>query len=679
MRLDLSLLNDHQREAVEYGEGPLLVLAGAGTGKTRVITYRMSHLMAHRSIPGDRILGFTFTNKAAREMKDRLQRMYPDLDPFPQLSTFHSFGLQFLREEHRSIGMRSRFPIYDDSDTRSVLLEILREIGGLNAAEKDVDGVRAQISRWKMEFVSPGAALDGAVDDLEEIQARAYLRYRDRMKGFNAVDFDDLIHLPVQLLESDEDLRTRWQQKFDHLLIDEYQDTNSAQYRFARALVDSRQNLCVVGDDDQSIYAFRGAEVEKILSFKKDFPLAHVVTLESNYRSVSAILEPANAVIAKNPRRHPKRLISMRGEGEPIQFSIYDGEQEEASSVVAKVHRALKMGLPLSKQAVLLRSAVQARPFEEKLRFFEIPYTIIGGRSFFDRREIRDALSFLRALVFPEDDIALLRILNVPKRGFGKAAREIIDDCSRNRGVSVQAVLEDVEMMSAVSSVGQKGGRKLMEALNSARSELNHDGKAALEKLLEEVVYDDHLKEIAGGDPLDLEARRTAVEGLLESITRFEANKGQGKLDQWLRDISLDSDSDQDHGDEILTLMTFHGAKGLEFPMVHMVGVEEGLIPHRRAITEDPEKGEEEERRLMYVAMTRAMDQLHMSMARTRRRAGRDMECEESRFLLDIPEGLIIREEVREEDRPPVTGEEARSRLDQLRKQLADQDTESAI
>lgn len=679
MRLDLSLLNDQQLEAVEFGEGPLLVLAGAGTGKTRVITYRMSHLMARRSVPGDRILGFTFTNKAAREMRERLERMYPDLDPCPLLSTFHSFGLQFLREEHRACGMRSRFPIYDDSDTRAVLMEILREIGGLNAAERDVDAVRARISRWKMEFVSPESALDGAVDDFEEIQARAYLRYKERMRGFNAVDFDDLIHLPVQLLEANDELRSRWQSRFDYLLIDEYQDTNSAQYRFARALVDDRENLCVVGDDDQSIYGFRGAEVEKILSFKKDFPLAHVITLENNYRSVTSILEPANAVIAKNPRRHPKKLVSMRGDGEPIQFSMYDGEQEEASSVVAKVQRARKLGVPLSKQAILLRSAIQARPFEEKLRFFEIPYTIIGGRSYFDRREIRDALSFLRAVVFPEDDIALLRILNVPKRGFGKAAREVIDEFSRSRGISVQAVLEDPGLMNAVSPAGQKGGQKLMEAVHSARAELNHDGSEALKQLLEEVVYDDHLKEIAGGDPQDLEARRTAVESLFESVARFESSKGQGKLDQWLRDISLDSDSEEDHGGEVLTLMTFHGAKGLEFPVVHLVGVEEGLIPHRRAINEDPEKGEEEERRLMYVAMTRAMDQLHMSMARTRRRAGRDLECEESRFLVDIPEEWIIREEVREEDRPAVTGEEARSRLDQLRRQLADQDTESAF
>ena len=679
MRLDLSILNQQQLEAVEFGEGPLLVLAGAGTGKTRVITYRMSHLMARRSVQGDRILGFTFTNKAAKEMRERLERMYPDLDPCPLLSTFHSFGLQFLREEHRACGMRSRFPIYDDSDTRAVLMEILREIGGLNAAERDVDGVRASISRWKMDFVTPESALDGAVDDYEELQARAYLRYKERMRGFNAVDFDDLIHLPVKLLEADDDLRARWQQRYDYLLIDEYQDTNSAQYRFARALVDDRENLCVVGDDDQSIYGFRGAEVEKILSFKKDFPLAHVITLESNYRSVTSILEPANAVIAKNPRRHPKKLISMRGEGEPIQFSIYDGEQEEASSVVGKVQRARKMGVPLLKQAILLRSAIQARPFEEKLRFFEIPYTIIGGRSYFDRREIRDALSFLRALVFPEDDIALLRILNVPKRGFGKAAREVIDECSRNRGISVQAVLEDPGLMSAVSPAGQKGGKKLMEALHAARAELNHDGSEALKQLLEEVVYDDHLKEISGGDPQDLEARRTAVDSLFESVARFESKKGQGKLDQWLRDISLDSDNNEDHGGDILTLMTFHGAKGLEFPVVHLVGVEEGLIPHRRAINEDPEKGEEEERRLMYVAMTRAMDQLHMSMARTRRRAGRDMECDESRFLADIPEEWIVREEIREEDRPPVTGEEARSRLDQLRQQLADQDTESAL
>ncbi|NCF55893.1 MAG: UvrD-helicase domain-containing protein [Planctomycetia bacterium] len=678
MRLDLSLLNPQQLEAVEYGEGPLLVLAGAGTGKTRVITYRMAHLMARRNVPGDRILGFTFTNKAAREMRDRLNRMYPDLDPSPLVSTFHSFGLQFLREEYKSYGIRSRFPIYDDSDTRSVLTEILREIGGLTQAEKDVDGIRRQISRWKMNFISPEKALDGSVDDTEELQARAYLRYKDRMKGFNAVDFDDLIHLPVLLLESDSEVRDRWQKRFDHLLIDEYQDTNSAQYRFARALVDQRENLCVVGDDDQSIYAFRGAEVEKILFFNKDFPKAHVVTLEKNYRSVASILEPANAVISKNPKRHPKKLVSMRGAGETIRFSSYDGDQEEASAVVISIHKMSQMGLPLSKQAILLRSAIQARPFEEKLRFFEIPYTIVGGRSFFDRREIKDAIAFLRAMVFSEDDIALLRVLNVPKRGFGKAARETIDEISRTRRISVQEVLEDDECMSKVSSLGQKGGRKLMEALSRARKEMNHDGRKALEQLLEDVRYDSHLIEISNRDPLDLEARRSAVDGLLESLSRLEEKKGTGKIDRWIRDIALEPNTDDHEGGEVLTLMTFHGAKGLEFPVVYLVGVEEGLIPHRRAIAEDPEAGEEEERRLLYVAMTRAMDQLHLSMARTRRRVGRDMDCTESRFLLDIPEDLLKREEVREEDRPPVTGGEARNRLAKLREMLSEEESEPA-
>ncbi len=494
MRLDLDVLNPEQREAVEHPGGPLLVLAGAGTGKTRVITYRIAHLMAQQGIQGDRILGITFTNKAAREMRNRLQRMYPDLDPMPVLSTFHGFGLALIRQEHRSCGLRSRFPIYDDSDVRSVLTEIVRHLAGMSQAEARVDDVKGVISRWKSQFLAPERALEASADSFEELCARAFLRYRDRMKGLNAVDFDDLIQLPVLLLEQDEEARKRWSGRYDHLLIDEYQDTNSAQFRLARALVGEQQNLCVVGDDDQSIYRFRGAEVEKILSFRKDFPAAHVVTLERNYRSVGSILEAAHAVISRNPNRHPKKLISQRGPGSPIPFLICDGEMEEASEVVRSIHEARRSGLPLSKQAVLLRSAIQARPFEEKLRFYEIPYTIIGGMSFFDRREVRDVVAYLRCVVFPTDDIALLRILNTPRRGFGGVARERIDEQARSSGRGVQEVLKDPQVLEKISALSRKGARQLVDALDTARAQLAIDGRKALCQLLEDVKYDDQLK-----------------------------------------------------------------------------------------------------------------------------------------------------------------------------------------
>ncbi|MBT5738675.1 MAG: UvrD-helicase domain-containing protein [Planctomycetes bacterium] len=679
MRLDLDVLNPEQREAVEHPGGPLLVLAGAGTGKTRVITYRIAHLMAHQGIQGDRILGITFTNKGAREMRQRLERMYPDLDPMPVLSTFHGFGLALIRQEHQLCGLRSRFPIYDDSDVRSVLTEIVRHLAGMSQAEARVDDVKGVISRWKSEFLPPERALEASADSFEELCARAFLRYRDRMKGLSAVDFDDLIQLPVQLLEQNEEARKRWSGRYDHLLIDEYQDTNSAQFRLARALVGEQENLCVVGDDDQSIYRFRGAEVEKILSFKKDFPAAHVVTLEKNYRSVGSILEAAHGVISRNPNRHPKKLISQRGPGSPIPLLICDGEMEEASEVVRSIHEARRSGLALSKQAILLRSAIQARPFEEKLRFYEIPYTIIGGMSFFDRREVRDVVAYLRCVVFPTDDIALLRILNTPRRGFGGVARERIDEQARSSGRGVQEVLKDPQVLEKISAISRKGARQLVDALDTARAQLAIDGRKALCQMLEDVKYDNQLKEIAGTDPMELESRRSIVDGLLDSIAHYESKHGPGNLQEWLRNITLDprDDGGEEQG-EVLTLMTFHGAKGLEFPLVHLVGVEEGLIPHRRALAEDGDAGEEEERRLMYVAMTRAMDHLIISMARQRRRYGKDLECEESRFLLDIPQEHLVRREIQEQERPVLEGSSARERLKQMRERLGEVDSDES-
>jgi len=671
MRLDLSVLNPQQREAVEYPGGPLLVLAGAGTGKTRVITYRIAHLMAHQGIAGDSILGITFTNKAAREMRDRLKRMYPDLDPMPLLATFHGFGLRLLREEHALCGLRSRFPIYDDSDVNGVLTEIVRDLAGMSTADARVEEVKGAISRWKSEFLSPEKALERSADPFEELCARSFLRYIDRMRGLNAVDFDDLIHLPVKLLEENAEVARRWSERFEHLLIDEYQDTNSAQYRLARALVGTRQNLCVVGDDDQSIYGFRGAEVEKILFFRSDFPAAHVVTLEKNYRSVGSILEAANSVIAANPRRHPKKLVSQRGPGQAIPMLSCEGDMEEASEVVGSIHRAQQRGLSLSKQALLLRSAIQARPFEEKLRFFQIPYTIIGGKSFFDRREVRDVIAFLRCVIFPTDDIALLRILNTPRRGFGKVAREKVDGMARSRRCGVQEILGDSACLEEISPLSREGARQLICALEEARSSVAFDGRKALCQLLEDVKYDDHLRHIADSDASDLEARRNTVEGLLDSISHYEEKNGIGKLQNWLRDIALDprDEQDQEQG-EVLSVLTFHSAKGLEFPLVYLAGIEEGLIPHRRALAEDGDRGEEEERRLLYVAMTRAMDHLVLSMARTRRRFGKEVECEESRFLADIPEELLDRKVIVEEEKPVLEGQSARDRIAQMRKKL---------
>ncbi len=670
MRLDLSPLNPEQLAAVTAGEGPLLVLAGAGTGKTRVITYRIAHLMT-QGVAAERILGITFTNRAAREMRERLERMYPDLDPAPHLSTFHSLGLSILREEHRRIGFRARFPIYDDADSRALITEVLRELGGVGLVETRLDEIRRAISRWKSRFIVPSRAEEWAEDEAEQIAARTYHRYQERLSGLNAVDFDDLILRPVQLLEEDPEAAQIWSRRFEHVLVDEYQDSNTVQYRFARLLAGERENLSVVGDDDQSIYAFRGAEIEKILSFRRDFPRARVITLERNYRSVGTILEAANAVISQNPRRHPKRLRAERGAGVAIPFLTLEDEVAEASEVVSRIRSAKHRGVPYAEQAILLRSAIQARPFEEKLRFFEIPYTIIGGRSFFDRREVRDALAYLRLLVHPEDDIAVLRILNTPRRGWGDGSRGRLDEWCRSGDVPLLAGLARLDEVGGISAPARDGASALLRALEAGRARLPGGATSAARRLLEEVGYDFALREFAGGSVHELEHRRRGIEMLLDSLGRHEERHGHGKLDAFITGLALDGSRDEEErAGDVLTLLTFHGAKGLEFASVHLVGIEEDLIPHRRSIAEGGDAPLEEERRLFYVAITRARDHLTLTRAARRRRFGKEHETFESRFAAEIPDGVLVRRQVREEDSPPADAEEIGSFLSRIKDAL---------
>lgn len=670
MRLDLTALNEAQLEAVVAGDGPLLVLAGAGTGKTRVITYRLAHLM-RSGVSGDRLLGITFTNKAAREMRERLRRMYPDLDPAPTLSTFHSLGYRMLREEHQRLEFRANFPIYDESDVGSVLTEVMRELAGMRKAESGKELARSRISRWKSRFVAPEDALDEAGDDDDYLFARAYARYQERLDGLNAVDFDDLIYLPVRLMETDDEMRAKWTCRYDHVLVDEYQDTNTAQYRFARLLAGERENICVVGDDDQSIYAFRGAEVEKILSFRRDFPGATVITLEDNYRSVGTILDAANAVIDHNTGRHEKRLRSVRGAGEVIPFLTLEDETTEAEEVIARVMSARRAGLPYGEQAILMRSAIQARPFEEKLRFFQIPYTIVGGRSFFDRREVRDMLAYMRLLVTPEDDIAMLRILNTPRRGWGAGNREKLDGWAREHGVPVVEALRRIDDVPGITSTARDGARGLIQALDRATPCVATDASAATRALLEEVSFDVALRERTQ-DTLELDARRRSANSLVEGLAEFEKREGSGALREYLDGISLERQDDKEESGDSLTLLTFHGAKGLEYRNVHLVGIEDGIIPHRRSLEEDEDRGLEEERRLFYVAITRARDHLTLTRTAKRNYFGKEVDTVESRFALEIPDTLIERRDVFPDDEEPVDEETAANFLEDLRSRFSE-------
>lgn len=654
MRLDLSVLNEEQLSAVTAEPGPLLVLAGAGTGKTRVITYRIAHLV-RTGTAADRILAVTFTNRAAAEMEERLLRMYPGLSPSPQFGTFHALGNRLLRQEHARIGYRRNFPIYDESDAQEVLGECLRELAGVEGTQRHRDTARRAISRWKNRFRSPEEALDEAQDDVSFLCARAYLRYEERLTGLNAVDFDDLIYRPVRLLDADDEARSRWAQRFDAVLIDEYQDTNTAQYRFARLLAGPAENLTVVGDDDQSIYAFRGAEVEKILSFRADFPRARIVTLERNYRSVQSILDAANAVIGRNPHRHPKRLRAARGVGEKIPLLELEHEDAEAEEIVSRVLENRRRGVPLDQQAILLRSAIQARPFEEKLRFHGLPYTIIGGGSFFDRREVKDLLAYLRLLVAPEDDIALLRILNVPRRGFGTASRQKLDTWARARRVPLLDALRVADTIEGIPSAASAAGRELAAALEEAGARLaSAGGLGTTRALLERIDFPRALCEITT-DLLEQDFRRRGVQSVLDSLERHERREGPMALPAFLQRMTLHR-ADQREDEEVgkLTLLTFHGAKGLEFARVFLVGIDDDLIPHARALAEGGEAAEQEERRLFYVAVTRARDHLTLSRALCRRRFGKEFETTESRFVLEMPEALVERERVDRTLEPPA-------------------------
>ncbi len=665
MRLDLSELNPDQRRAVTAENRPLLVLAGAGSGKTKVITYRIAYLI-QSGVPSDAVVGITFTNKAAKEMRDRLRAMYPDLKPFPLLSTFHALGLRILRAEARALDYRPRFPIYDEGETRGILLEEVRSFIGLSEAEKNLDHLRRQISRWKNRFITPDAAVDDADDDETYMQARIYQRYQARLAGLNAVDFDDLIYLPTRLLTIDDGLRSKWTRKFQALLIDEYQDSNSAQFQFARLLAGREERITVVGDDDQSIYAFRGAEVERILSFERDFPHATRVTLDQNYRSLGYILEAANAVIGHNSKRHQKRLEPVRPGTGKVTLFVYPDEQTEAEDVVSRCIQAARRGVPYHEQAILIRSAIQARPFEEKLRFFDVPYTVVGTRSFFDRREVRDLLAYLRVLVIPEDDIATLRILNVPRRGWGTGSREKLDQFARDNRISVSAALNRLDEIPGISGSARAGSTALLTVLEAGRSKLEASASAALRYVASEIDYDQALSEVSK-DIHELDFRRQGVEAFMKTVERFEERHGSEKIDTFLQNLLIDRDASDGDQSGKLTLLTFHGAKGLEFRRAVLAGIEDELIPHRRAVQEGGELAIDEERRLFYVALTRARDELILTRALTRRKFGRTLETLPSRFLAEIPEELVVTKQVENGDDEPVDADTAADYLAQLR------------
>jgi DNA helicase-2/ATP-dependent DNA helicase PcrA len=645
-------LNPAQRDAVETLSGPMLVLAGAGTGKTRVVTYRVAKLIRNRIAP-DRILAVTFTKKAAAEMRERAVALLPKArrgtkPKRPEISTFHSLCVRILRRHIERLGYPKTFSICDRNEQESLARAALREIKAPTDTLRPGD-LLAIIGGWKMRSVSPPEATSLAETDREHLAAIAYRRYQNALKTLGTVDFDDLLLLVEQLFKRWPSVRRDEAARFDHVLIDEYQDTNQSQYEIVRGLAMGHRNLCVVGDDDQSIYAWRGAEVTHILRFKQDWPDAKVVRLEENYRSTEAILNFANSLIKFNSVRHEKVLRASRKGGDRPRVLQTNDETEEAEQVVAEIQAKLaattqgKTKLQPRDIAILFRTNEQPRVFETELRQANVPYVLIGGMSFFDRREVRDLLAYLRVLQNPQDEPSLRRILNQPPRGISDAVRKRVTDAAIAAGMPLWEYLPN----AAAAGVPAKSAAAIDAFCELIRELSDVAEKQPLDKLVKDVIDRTNYRgELVRQypDPQERESRLAALEEIVNAAASFEQKHSRSAdahpLSAFLDELMLSQRDDSDEKDAQLSrnavaLMTLHSAKGLEFSHVYMVGLEEGILPHKRSLEAEGESIDEE-RRLCYVGVTRAQDRLTLSFALTRRKWGKPRDTHPSRFLFEM-------------------------------------------
>ncbi|MEX2167955.1 MAG: UvrD-helicase domain-containing protein [Pirellulales bacterium] len=645
-------LNPAQLQAVQTLRGPLLVLAGAGTGKTRVVTYRIAELIRHGTRP-DRILAVTFTRKAAGEMQQRAtellvgKRRRAKDAPRPEISTFHSLCVRVLRRNIARLGYPARFTICDRGDQESHARNALREIRAPGDALRPGD-LLGFIGRWKMKSIWPHQAEGAAETDREHLAAVAYRRYQTSLKSSGLVDFDDLLLLTEDLFTKFPTVRRGEAQRFDQVLIDEYQDTNHSQYEIVKALAMGHRNLCVVGDDDQSIYGWRGAEVAHILRFKHDWPEAVVVRLEANYRSTAAILQYANTLIAFNRERHEKVLRPLKPVGARPRVLQYNDETEEAKGVVFDIRQQIQQERVEPRNiAILFRTNEQPRAFEAELRATGVPYVLIGGMSFYDRREVRDLLAYLKVIHNPSDEPSLLRILNTPPRGIGDAAKKALLEDAVASGVPLWNVLPTARRLQLSETATKSVGifHKLVESWQQREQKLTLT--ALVRTVIDESRYRDELARLYD-DPLERESRLGAIEEIVNAAASFEGQKKgrgargeerDGLLGGFLDAITVgERDDSEDKENQLqknaVALMTLHSAKGLEFPHVYLVGMEEGVLPHKRST----EGGDDvdEERRLCYVGVTRAQERLTLSFALTRRKWGKPRDTQPSRFLYEM-------------------------------------------
>ncbi len=669
--VDLSKLNPPQREAASHGGGPILVLAGAGSGKTRVITFRIAHLLA-QGVPARAICAVTFTNKAAEEMRERISHLLGDKKLADELTigTFHALGLQILRYERKALGLPRGFAIYDASDQLGVVREAMRHIHD-GDRRYDAKAVVTRISLAKNAFFGPDEYEGNPADDYDAMTVQVYPKYQETLRACAAFDFDDLIVEPVRLFQKDPEVKRRWAERFHYVMVDEFQDTNKAQLRMVQELVSLHGNLCVVGDDDQSIYSWRGADPTNILTFDRIFPGAKIVKLEQNYRSTKSILTAANEVIGNNKDRHGKTLWSQLGDGEMITHAVARTPEDEAKWIATEIRRLVKEGRRWSDIAILYRSNIQAKIVEEELRTAEVPYVMYGGQQFFERKEVKDVIAYMRVALNPRDELALRRVINYPARGIGATTVDKLVLHSQANHVTLWDALGQAE------AAGVHGGAKtaiaefveVVQKLGGA-FEAGHNVVESTKNMIEGIKLYDDLRSAAASMSA-AQRRIDNVTGLLNSLERWAAKgKGNRELGAYLRALSLDSSDDEkrEGGDKIV-LTTLHGAKGLEFPVCFMIGLEEELLPHARTLNPqatdvldaDHATDVSEERRLCYVGITRAQRKLYLTRACTRISRGRAMQRTPSRFLLEIPDELLEIRDLGEEARQQVPADEVKS------------------
>ncbi|SET39324.1 ATP-dependent DNA helicase PcrA [Oceanobacillus limi] len=633
-------LNKEQQEAVKHTEGPLLIMAGAGSGKTRVLTHRIAYLMDEKEVSPRSILAITFTNKAAREMKERVSRLVGPEGQYMWVSTFHSMCVRILRRDIDRIGYNSNFSILDSSDQLSVIKQILKEFN-IDPKKFDPRAMLGQISAAKNELITPEKYSENVADYYSRQVSQVYTEYQKRLRKNQSLDFDDLIMQTIHLFQRVPEVLEYYQRRFQYIHVDEYQDTNHAQYYLVKQLASRFQNLCVVGDSDQSIYRWRGADISNILSFEKDYPTARTVFLEQNYRSTKSILEAANKVIARNSGRKPKNLWTDNPDGQKINYYQGSTEQDEALYVTDKIQELTRDGFNLGDIAILYRTNAQSRAVEDTLMKSNIGYQMVGGTKFYDRKEIKDMVAYLRLITNPDDDLSFERVVNEPKRGIGKTSVDKLRAYAASHDISFYQAVKEVDFTGvskkAANALAAFGD--LIKTLNQQQEFLT--ATDMVEAILERTGYEQMLK---NERTIEAQSRLENLEEFMTVTQDFEKTSEDKTLLAFLTDLALIADIDKvdeedPENDEKVTLMTLHAAKGLEFPVVFLIGMEENVFPHSRSMMDDEEM--EEERRLAYVGITRAEKQLYLTHAKMRTLFGKTNMNPISRFINEIPEELV--------------------------------------